>query len=51
MRRTHLRGTFIDTTRPGRRRYCMPGLCGNRINFANHRACRATIRDRRTNSD
>src|SRR3954468_7483782 len=26
------RGAFIDTTRPGRRRYCMPGLCGNRVN-------------------
>lgn len=34
-------GAFIDTTRPGRRRYCMPGLCGNRINVANHRARRA----------
>lgn len=33
-------GAFIDTTRPGRRRYCMPGLCGNRINVANHRARR-----------
>ncbi|MFJ8911225.1 CGNR zinc finger domain-containing protein [Amycolatopsis sp. NPDC102389] len=32
------RGTFIDTTRPGRRRYCMPALCGNRVNVANHRA-------------
>jgi len=35
-------GAFIDTTRPGRRRYCMPGLCGNRVNVANHRARRAT---------
>ncbi|MEU3274555.1 CGNR zinc finger domain-containing protein [Saccharomonospora sp. NPDC006951] len=35
------RGAFIDTTRPGRRRYCMPGLCGNRTNVANHRARRA----------
>lgn len=35
------RGAFIDTTRPGRRRYCMPGLCGNRVNVANHRARRA----------
>ncbi|MFI6307575.1 CGNR zinc finger domain-containing protein [Amycolatopsis thailandensis] len=35
-------GAFIDTTRPGRRRYCMPGLCGNRANVANHRARRAT---------
>lgn len=35
------RGAFIDTTRPGRRRYCMPGLCGNRTNVANHRARQA----------
>ncbi|MDA2807560.1 CGNR zinc finger domain-containing protein [Nocardiopsis suaedae] len=35
------RGAFIDTTRPGRRRYCMPGLCGNRVNVANHRARKA----------
>jgi predicted RNA-binding Zn ribbon-like protein len=41
---------FIDTTRPGRRRYCMPGLCGNRINVANHRARRAATRDMRPNS-
>lgn len=34
-------GAFIDTTRPGRRRYCMPDVCGNRINVANHRARRA----------
>ncbi len=33
-------GLFIDTSRPGRRRYCMPDLCGNRINVANHRARR-----------
>ncbi|GLY87757.1 CGNR zinc finger domain-containing protein [Actinoallomurus iriomotensis] len=39
------RGAFIDTTRPGRRRYCMPGLCGNRVNVANHRARRAAARD------
>ncbi len=39
------RGAFIDTTRPGRRRYCMPGLCGNRINVANHRARRAARHD------
>ncbi|WP_276307312.1 CGNR zinc finger domain-containing protein [Amycolatopsis antarctica] len=31
-------GAFIDTSRPGRRRYCMPGICGNRVNVANHRA-------------
>ncbi|MFI0355240.1 CGNR zinc finger domain-containing protein [Actinomadura sp. 9N407] len=39
------RGAFIDTTRPGRRRYCMPGLCGNRINVANHRARQAAARE------
>jgi predicted RNA-binding Zn ribbon-like protein len=33
-------GVFIDTSRPGRRRYCMPGLCGNRANVAAHRARR-----------
>jgi predicted RNA-binding Zn ribbon-like protein len=38
------RGAFIDTTRPGRRRYCMPGLCGNRVNVANHRARQAAAR-------
>ncbi|MGW5700768.1 CGNR zinc finger domain-containing protein [Amycolatopsis japonica] len=37
------RGVFIDTTRPGRRRYCMPGLCGNRVNVANHRARKAAV--------
>lgn len=33
-------GVFIDTSRNGARRYCMPGLCGNRVNVANHRARR-----------
>ncbi|MDL5156724.1 CGNR zinc finger domain-containing protein [Actinomycetospora termitidis] len=33
-------GVFVDTSRPGRRRYCMPGHCGNRVNVANHRARR-----------
>ncbi|MFE4060853.1 CGNR zinc finger domain-containing protein [Streptomyces sp. NPDC059096] len=33
-------GMFIDTSKAGRRRYCMPGLCGNRLNVANHRARR-----------
>ncbi|WP_067449834.1 CGNR zinc finger domain-containing protein [Actinomadura macra] len=32
------RGVFADTSRAGRRRYCMPDLCGNRLNVANHRA-------------
>ncbi|MGW0551966.1 CGNR zinc finger domain-containing protein [Streptomyces altiplanensis] len=31
-------GMFVDTSKAGRRRYCMPGLCGNRLNVANHRA-------------
>ncbi|TDE42582.1 zf-CGNR multi-domain protein [Nonomuraea mesophila] len=31
-------GMFVDTSRAGRRRYCMPDLCGNRLNVANHRA-------------
>ncbi|ASR37153.1 hypothetical protein BAY61_21580 [Prauserella marina] len=44
------RGAFIDTTRPGRRRYCMPGLCGNRTNVANHRARRAATSDPRIRS-
>ncbi|WP_327392516.1 CGNR zinc finger domain-containing protein [Streptomyces sp. NBC_01186] len=35
-------GTFIDTSRAGRRRYCMPDLCGNRQNVANHRARRGS---------
>ncbi|MCP3803117.1 CGNR zinc finger domain-containing protein [Allokutzneria sp. A3M-2-11 16] len=34
------RGVFADTSRAGRRRYCMPELCGNRLNVANHRARR-----------
>lgn len=32
------RGVFIDTSRAGRRRYCMPDRCGNRLNVANYRA-------------
>lgn len=31
-------GRFVDTSRAGRRRYCTPDLCGNRLNVANHRA-------------
>ncbi|MET7304360.1 CGNR zinc finger domain-containing protein [Embleya sp. NPDC005575] len=34
------RGVFVDTSRAGRRRYCLPDLCGNRLNVANHRARR-----------
>lgn len=32
------RGVFVDVSRGGRRIYCMPDLCGNRLNVANHRA-------------
>ncbi|MEU4847983.1 CGNR zinc finger domain-containing protein [Streptomyces gilvosporeus] len=31
-------GMFVDTSRAGRRRYCMPEVCGNRLNVANYRA-------------
>ncbi|MEU4803970.1 CGNR zinc finger domain-containing protein [Actinosynnema sp. NPDC023587] len=31
------RGVFVDASRAGRRRYCTPELCGNRVNVANHR--------------
>jgi CGNR zinc finger/Putative stress-induced transcription regulator len=34
------RGAFVDVSRGGRRRYCVPEICGNRINVANHRARR-----------
>ncbi|WP_433855424.1 CGNR zinc finger domain-containing protein [Streptomyces kronopolitis] len=33
-------GMFVDTSRAGRRRYCMPEVCGNRQNVANFRARR-----------
>jgi predicted RNA-binding Zn ribbon-like protein len=33
-------GMFVDTSRAGRRRYCVPEVCGNRVNVANHRARR-----------
>jgi predicted RNA-binding Zn ribbon-like protein len=33
-------GGFVDTSRAGRRRYCDPDVCGNRVNVANHRARR-----------
>ena len=33
-------GMFVDTSKAGRRRYCMPEVCGNRRNVANHRARR-----------
>lgn len=31
-------GMFVDTSKAGRRRYCMPGVCGNRRNVASYRA-------------
>ncbi|MFI6789783.1 CGNR zinc finger domain-containing protein [Nonomuraea sp. NPDC050383] len=31
------RGVFVDISRGGRRIYCTPDACGNRINVANHR--------------
>ncbi|MCT2585253.1 CGNR zinc finger domain-containing protein [Actinophytocola sp. S1-96] len=33
-------GMFVDTSRAGRRRFCMPDLCGNRLNVSNHRSRR-----------
>lgn len=33
-------GRFVDTSRAGTRRYCMPEICGNRVHVANHRARR-----------
>ena len=33
-------GRFVDTSRAGTRRYCMPEVCGNRVHVANHRARR-----------
>jgi predicted RNA-binding Zn ribbon-like protein len=33
-------GMFVDTSRAGRRRYCAPEVCGNRVNVAAHRARR-----------
>jgi predicted RNA-binding Zn ribbon-like protein len=38
------RGAFVDVSRGGRRRYCVPEICGNRINVANHRARRRAAR-------
>jgi predicted RNA-binding Zn ribbon-like protein len=39
-------GVFVDVSRGGRRRYCMPDLCGNRINVANHRQRRNALGDK-----
>ncbi|RFC78089.1 CGNR zinc finger domain-containing protein [Streptomyces sp. AcE210] len=35
-------GMFVDTSKAGRRRYCMPEVCGNRRNVAKYRARRAS---------
>ncbi|GAA0450627.1 CGNR zinc finger domain-containing protein [Streptomyces olivaceiscleroticus] len=40
-------GMFVDTSKAGRRRYCMPELCGNRINVAKHRARRHSTSETR----
>lgn len=32
----HCHGAFVDTSRNGRRRYCEPTVCGNRINVASY---------------
>lgn len=37
-------GVFVDTSRGGRRRYCEPELCGNRVNVAAYRARRRAQR-------
>ncbi|KZF07597.1 MULTISPECIES: CGNR zinc finger domain-containing protein [unclassified Rhodococcus (in: high G+C Gram-positive bacteria)] len=37
---------FVDVSRGGRRRYCMPDLCGNRINAADHRQRRNALGDK-----
>jgi predicted RNA-binding Zn ribbon-like protein len=36
-------GVFVDTSRAGRRRYCMPDLCGNRAHVAAHRERRRAV--------
>ena len=33
-------GLFVDTSRSGKRRYCVPEVCGNRVNVATYRARR-----------
>lgn len=32
------KGSFVDTSRSGRRKYCRPAVCGNRENVAAYRA-------------
>ncbi len=34
-------GMFVDTSNTGRRRFCTPRICGNRINVARYRAKQA----------
>ncbi|WP_326609313.1 CGNR zinc finger domain-containing protein [Streptomyces scopuliridis] len=43
-------GMFVDTSKAGRRRYCMPEVCGNRLNVASHRARRLESARRRPDS-
>jgi len=31
-------GMFVDTSNTGRRRFCIPRICGNRLNVARYRA-------------
>ncbi|MFD0414279.1 CGNR zinc finger domain-containing protein [Streptomyces sp. NPDC127108] len=38
---------FVDTSRPGRRRWCAMERCGNRAKARTHRATRAATTDRR----
>lgn len=35
-------GVFVDVSKAGRRRYCTPERCGNRLNVAAHRARQRT---------
>jgi predicted RNA-binding Zn ribbon-like protein len=37
-------GVFVDTSKGGRRRYCEPQICGNRVNVAAYRARRREFR-------
>jgi predicted RNA-binding Zn ribbon-like protein len=39
-------GLFVDTSRAGRRRYCVPEVCGNRTNVAKYRARRRAAAQR-----
>ena len=38
-------GLFVDTSKAGRRRYCVPEVCGNRLNVANYRARKGAAAD------